>query len=105
MLYFNIQTPVRVKPAQCLCPDGDLLDLAYQWGLEDALGREDMGGSEFFVGAALAAYNAGYGEGLEQRRAITGPSDELAFMAGVLESLRGGVVPVECQLADAWLEN
>lgn len=30
-------------------------------------------------------------------------ADEIAFMNGVLDSMRQGVTPVECQLADQWL--
>lgn len=103
MLAENVST---VKPVNCPCPDGDLLDLAAQWGEQDALGREDMQGSVYFVGAALSAYNAGYGEGLELRRQLEGPSDELAFLVGVLESLRReNGTPAECVLADQWLKN
>lgn len=34
-----------------------------------------------------------------------GLMDELDFMASVLTQMRDGVVPVECQLADMWLEE
>lgn len=84
-------------------PDADLLDKAFAWGHEDATEGADMQGSVYFVGEALANYNEGYAAGLEVRRVLEGPSDELAFMSGVLESLRRGKTPAECALADAWL--
>lgn len=94
----------QVSPVKrAICVDGVFMDLAHEFGLEDALQGEDMQGSVYFVGDALAAYNSGYADGLEQRRELEGPSDELAFMAGVLESLRRGKTPAECKLADAWL--
>lgn len=85
--------------------NGDFLDLAFAWGKEDATEGKDMGGSEWFLaGPALDAYNAGYGEGLELRRKLEGPSDELSFMADVLASLRVEKGrPAECALADQWL--
>ena len=82
------------------------MDLCFAWGKEDATERKDMGGSEWFTGAGLEAYNAGYGEGLELRRKLEGPSDELAFMADVLASLRVETGrPAECALADQWLSR
>lgn len=98
----NVST---VKPVNCPCPDGDLLDLAYRWGKEDSLQGEDMQGSVYFVGVALENYNQGYAVGVEVRLHLEGPSDELAFMAGVLESLRPNGTPAECKLADQWLQN
>ena len=86
--------------------NGDFMDLCRAWGKEDALKREDMQGSTYFVGAHLAEYNKGYAEGLELRRQVEGPSDELVFMAGVLESLRVETGrPAECALADQWLSR
>lgn len=86
--------------------NGDFMDLCRAWGREDCLKGEDMQGSTYFVGAHLAEYNKGYAEGLEQRRQVEGPSDELDFMAGVLESLRvEHGTPAECVLADQWLSR
>ena len=86
--------------------NGDFMDLCRAWGKEDALKGEDMQGSTYFVGAHLKAYNAGYADGLSLRAQVEGPSDELVFMAGVLESLRVETGrPAECALADQWLSR
>ena len=85
--------------------DGDLLDKAHAWGHEDATEGVDMQGSVYFVGAALEAYNQGYRAGLYLRNALSGGEllGELEFMNGVLDSMRQGVTPAECTVADQWL--
>lgn len=64
-----------------------------------------MQGSVYFTGEALEAYNDAYQAGLYIRNALAGGNlmSELEFMNGVLDSMRQGVTPVECELADQWL--
>lgn len=50
---------------QASCTDGDLLDLAFAWGLEDGQDGESQRGSLYFSLGSLAygAYNEGYAQG------------------------------------------
>jgi hypothetical protein len=86
--------------------NGDFQDLVAAWGKEDALEGIDMRGSVYCnTEQSLAAYNEGYRRGMYIRNALSGGElmGELELMNAVLDSMRQGVTPAECALADQWL--
>lgn len=82
-----------------------MFEQSFAWGKEDATEGLDMRGSEYFAGAALASYNEGYAAGLVVRKQLEGDSDELAFMAGVLASLRAGATKPVVRLTKAQMDE
>lgn len=82
-----------------------MLKMAFDWGHEDGTEGVDMRGSEYFSDEMLDSYNSGYQAGVDLRRELEGPSDELTFMDSVLQSLRNGSVQPMARLTLAQMEE